>query len=248
MDSELNQDILNCKNVSVVLRKRESSNVYIEGYRLNNIVYQNGRFWGKFANAHCPHGHKGVGPWELLSYAYNNYSPVVCILSVSQRMERYSSANAYSDISFVASGNYRKIWSIDEGNSNGELQKSIVFGRKLKAKIESTDGFIYVVPVHTIVMFEETGSFEIETEFDAIPNKIRNFDSMEDIASQFSSFLEKNPSVPYVSTDSKFNRDFFLTYFAITNTSIYQRLIDGNGDIKNDKFKFNKVEIWAENS
>ncbi len=247
MDDRLNQDLLECKNISVVLKSRKSEDPYIESYRLNNLVYSGGRFWGKFSNAHSPHAYTkvGIGPWESLSYAYNNFAPVVCTLSLSSRMERYSSANAYADISFISTGLYRKLWTLGERDLNNVLHEAVIAGLKMKMKIESADGYVYILPVHAIVFFEEKDEFTIETEFDGIPEKLRYFQFAEGMALKFHEFMKKNPNSPYVYTDTNFNGEFFLTYFGIKNNRLTQRKIDGDS-MTDVEFKYENVEIWIE--
>ncbi len=246
MEDRLNKDILACKNISVVLEKRESESPYIESYRLNSLIYKEGEFWGKFSNSHCPHGHPEVGNWELLSYAYNNFSPVVCTLSLNSRMERYSSANAYSNISFTATGHYKKIWSMDENSGSGVLHEAVVSGLRMKARIATADGFVYVLPVHTIVMYKDTGDFFLQTEFDGIPKKITDFEAVNNISCQLYEYMEKNPGTPYVATEPKFNSDYFLTYFCIKNNMLTQRVFDNGGNLLNEEVDYIEVDIWIE--
>ncbi len=246
MDENLNQDLLHCKNISVVLKNRNSGRAYIESYRLNNIIFSGGRFWGKFSNAHCPHGHKNVGPFDPLSYAYNNYTPVVCTLSLNNRMEKFTSANAYSDISFVATGSYRKIWSKGADDEVLPVYNAIESGLKMKVIIESADGYFYIMPVHTIVMFEDNKDFVLETEFDGVPEKLRHFSYIETIANQFREYSKANPKVSYFHTDPVFNSEYFLTYFAITKTEVFQKRVDDNGAFESVSFDCNRAEIWLE--
>lgn len=246
MDEKLNAYILNCRDVSVVLKNRESKLPYIESYRLNGITYCGGRFWGKFSNVHSPVGHKKVGTFDLLSYAYNNFTPVVCTHSINSRMERFISANAYSEISFVATGDFRKIWGSEKGYSNNILQEAVLSGLKMKVKIESSDGYIYIIPVHTIVNYEDNGDFVLETEFDGFPEKLRHFTYIESIAAAFERNFKEYPQASYLHTDYEFDREFFLTYFSISKQGIKHYVRCEEGNIDPVEFDFKYYEVWIE--
>ncbi len=248
MGENLNLDILACKNINVILKVRESELPYTESYRFNNIVFSEGRFWGKFANVHSPIGHEEVGSLDLLSYSYNNFSPVVCTHSLNNRMERFYSANAYSEISFVSNGNYRKIWSCGRNNSSDLLTEAMASGLSMKAKIESTDGYVYIVPVHTIVMYEDKSDFVIETEFDGYPEKLRHFKYIEAIASKLNGCIGGSFQAPYTHTGYEFNSAFFLTYFVIKRNQLkHVRIVDG-GNLTSSVVDYKEIEIWSESS
>ncbi len=246
MDAILNQNILQCKNISVLLTNRESEDSYVESYRLNNIVYSNNKFWGKFSNTHCPIGHEKMGTLDLMSYAYNNFSPVVSTHCINSRMERFSSANAYANISFVSTGHFRKIWSNQQAVSSAPLHEAVLSGLKMKAKIESEDGYTYIVPIHTIVKYEDVDDFVMETEFDGFPEKLRHFKYIDSMESQFLQYLKKNPHVSYIHTDYEFDSEFFLTYFVIRKNEVTHRKLTGKDITISEEFACKSVEIWIE--
>ncbi|MEY8203535.1 MAG: hypothetical protein RPR40_00560 [Bermanella sp.] len=246
MINNISNDVLACKNISVILRNRENGRPYVESYRLTNLVYCEGRFWGKCANVHSPLGHDKMSASDSLSYAYNNFSPVVCTLSLNTRMQRYISANAYSDISFVASGQHSMVWSSDDESSVSLLLKTVLSGLKTKVVIEVSDGYVYILPVHTIIFYEENKCFELETEFDGFPERLRDFNSFDAMADQFKSFLKANPSISHVNSSYDFNSKFFLTNFLLRNNEVIHRSISDEGNVVSENIEYKSVKIWCE--
>ncbi len=246
MDKEINSELLICRDISVVLRNRADRRQYIESYLLHNIVYSNGQFWGKFANVHPPAGHDELPQQNMLSYAYNNFSPVVCTMSLSDRMERYYSADAYSEITFVANGRYRKIWSGPGGGYNSAILESVRSGLKMKALIESNDSYIYVLPIHTLEVYEEERDFFAETEFDGYPERFRHFKEIELLGKRFTEFVKDEPNAPYAHTGYDFSKPYFLSSFLIKRDSVLHRVYDENYKLSFEEFAISKVEIWVE--
>ncbi len=76
-------DIKQCKDLWVVLENR-FGNQYVESYHLTSIVSAGDEFFGKFSNVHSADPHEGIHRDNLLSYAYNNFSNVVCSMCLSE--------------------------------------------------------------------------------------------------------------------------------------------------------------------
>jgi len=45
----------------------------------------------------------------------------------------------------------------------------------IKTVIESDDGYTYVLPIHTLEVYQEEGVFAEETEYDGYPEQFRHF-------------------------------------------------------------------------
>ena len=212
MQENIVDDVLLCRDVSVVLANREGNDrSYIESYPLNNFIVYKDKFWGKFANVHPPFGHDERDNIYSLSYAYNNFSPVVCSMSLSERMERFVSSDAYSSIKFFSTKHYKKIWSVGRVDEVKNVYKSVSEGGKLKALIESDDGYTYIVPLHTVECNISDESFSAESEFDGYPEKLRYFKKMEDLGGIFQKNMNKRDYIPYQTTDRRYNTAFFKT-------------------------------------
>jgi len=248
MGNTIIDDLLCCRDISVVLRKRPEGRQYVESYLLKNLVLSNGQFWGKFANVHPPSGHEQISQFNMMSYAYNNFSPVVCTMSLSDRMERYYSSDAYSQVHFRANGHYKKIWTGPADGNISDILESVNSGLKMKAIIESTDGYIYVMPLHTFEVYENDNKFVAETEFDGYPERFRYFKDVEMMGQRFTDFTRETPEIIYAQTGYEFQKPYFLTSFLIKNNSILHRIYDKDNRLHLVDFSFKKVEIWAESN
>jgi len=196
MGNTIIDDLLCCRDISVVLRKRPEGRQYVESYLLKNLVLSNGQFRGKFANVHPALVTDKLPQMNLLSYVYNNFSPVVCTMSLADRMERYYSADAYSEIKFRANGHYSRIWKGPGGDYNTAILEAVKSGLKMKALIESTDGYTYILPLHTVEVYEKEFDFNAETEFDGYPERLRHFKNIESLGHEFVDFLKKIKVLP----------------------------------------------------
>ena len=247
MKENIVNDVLLCSDVSVVLANGETSErKYIESYPLTNFIVFEDKFWGKFANVHPPFGHDERENVYSLSYAYNNFSPVVCTMSLCERMERFVSSDAYSSIQFLSTKHYKKIWSIGKNSEVKNIYEKIRCGIKLKALIESEEGYIYIVPLHTVECDVNDNLFSAESEFDGYPEKLRYFKKMEQLGSIFLKNMTKDNYAPYQSTDRRYNIPFFLTSFLIKNDSISIRKHDQKNKITTSDMSCKRVEVWCE--
>ena len=240
------QELINCKDISVVLRNRTSQKQYVESYLLKNIVLLNGKFWGKFSNVHPPFGHNGLSKSNMIAYAYNNFSPLVCTMSLPERMERYYSTEAYSELRFIANCSYKKIWSGPSGGYNSAIQEAVVSGLKMKVLIESLDGYVYIMPLHTFEVYEKEKEFVAESEFDGYPELLRSFDKATYLGERLQELKRLSPHLEYASTGYEFSKPYFLSSFLITNNKILKRDFTGGDEYELNEYTCGRVEIWAE--
>jgi len=247
MNENIVDDVLLCRDVSVVLANREEKEKnYIESYQLNNFIVFEDKFWGKCANVHSPIGHDDRDNMYSLSYAYNNFSPLVCSMSLSERMERFISDDAYSSIKFISTKNYKKIWSNGKANEAKNIFEKVGGGAKLKALIESEDGYIYIVRLHTVECSVNDDIFVAESEFDGYPEKLRYFKKMEELGGMFLKNMSKDNYTPYQATKRRYDTPFFLSSFVIKDRSVSIRKHDLKSKIITSDIKFKRVEIWCE--
>ncbi len=246
MEDDIISDIFKGRDISVILKNRAEGAQYIESYLLKNLVVSEGKFWGKLANVHPPVGHEQLPQMNPLAYAYNNFSPVVCTMSLAGRMERYYSADAYSEIKFLANNRFKKIWCGPGGEYSAAILESVASGLKMKALIESVDGYTYVMPLHTFEVYEKENDFIAETEFDGYPERFRLFKDIEVLGGRFTKFMKENPGIPYASTDFDFSKPYFLSSFLIKKDSILHRMHDQDNKVHLVDFKYRKVEVWVE--
>jgi len=247
MQENIVDDVLLCRDISVVLANGEvNERSYIESYLLNNFIVFRDKFWGKFANVHPPFGHDDRDNIYSLSYAYNNFSPVVCSMSLSERMERFVSSDAYSSIKFFSTRHYKKIWSNGKNDEIKNIFENVSKGVKLKALIESEEGYIYIVPLHTVECNVNDDSFSAESEFDGYPEKLRYFNKMEELGGLFQRNMGKDDYVPYQTTNRRYNTQFFLTSFLIKNSSVSIRKHDQENKMTTSEMNYERVEIWCE--
>lgn len=248
MTDKLIDSILSCSDLIVVLENRYGDQ-YIESYMLPNILYSKGQFWGKFRNVHASDLHIDINNSNSISYAYNNFSNVVSTSCLSDRLERYYSAYSYSSVNFHTRGSYSKIWSNIANNKNIELiSKAVKEGARLKIKLEDNDGYTYILPVHTIEVFEKANNFTLETEYDGYPERLRYFQAIEKLSSYMDSELVNYSAPNYPAT--KFEETiFFLTSYIIKkNGSISKRSISDTLSIDTEEIQYSYVELWVENN
>ena len=230
MNESLNDDILACKDLFVVLSNNYGKYDYIESYRLTNVFYSDKKFWGKFANVHSACGHPDVEQTQILSYAYNNFSNVVCTSALLDRAKRFYSAETYATMEFNTTGLFRKIWSGEGGGDIEALSAAVSLSRRLKLKIESPDRCIYILPLHTVEVDVTARVFYAETEYDGYPEEIRDFSAAYDIENLFSKAVNE-AGINCPSTNYCRNSHFFLTSFKVYKDRLVHRYFDKNNKI-----------------
>jgi hypothetical protein len=245
IDNEICEDILDCKDLWVVLENRYGDQ-YVESYELPNVLYSKGEFWGKFRNVHSAHGHDVVDQTQTLSYAYNNFSSVVCTCGLANGLQRYYSSYAYSSLNFITKGSFRRIWSSNDGGKISDLIESIRRGLRIKVKIESSDGYTYILPAHTIEALEKEEDFVVETEYDGYPDQLRYFSGIKNIQVEFDKSMTKCTPPLYPSTKFVKAESFFITSFFVSSKGVAQRYIEESGGVIQKLFDCIKAEIWVE--
>jgi len=102
----------------------------------------------------------------------------------------------------------------------------------IKTVIESDDGYTYVLPIHTLEVYQEEGVFAEETEYDGYPEQFRHFYEMEKLGERFTEAVKKMIEGQYVLTGYAFSKPFFLTSFIIKKDEILHRYYDENRNIQ----------------
>ncbi len=248
MENDIIESILSCEDLHVILENKWGDR-YVESYKLPNILYSEGKFWGKFRNVHSAAGHSSIEENQILSYAYNNFSNVICTSAMNNRYERFYSSYAYGSLEFITKNKYKKIWDSNNNNNNIDaLLNSVKSGLNLKLLIKSIDNYTYVLTVHTAEIYEKEKRFSIYTEYDGYPEKIRLFEDISHLSDIFDSIITPNLEGQYPAKDFIKNSNFFITFFNYRNNSLEKQTISESGDISHEKFDYEKVEIWSEES
>ena len=115
----------------------------------------------------------------------------------------------------------------------------------MKVKIESHDGRIYILNLHTIEVDIDAGLFFAESEYDGYPEELRQVDQVYHIESLFIHAQEQS-GISSPSTNYCENSNFFLTSFRIYNDHLRHRFIDEKGDVREEEYKAKNVSIWKE--
>jgi len=240
-----NNDILDCKDLYVVLSNTNGHFEYIESYHLTNILYSNQKYWGKFSNVHAACGHPDLYQNQVLSYAYNNFSNVVCTSGLVSRTKRFLSAKSYATMDFNTRSCYESIWSLEDGGELEMLLEAVRKGLKLKLKIESIDDYVYILNLHTVEVDICAGQFFAESEYDGYPEEIRQFSQIHDIEKLFVK-AEKERGIRSPSTNYYQNSEYFLTSFKVYNDHILHRYLDDEGNIRERAYIPKAASIWQE--
>ncbi len=238
-------DILMCKDLFVVLSNSNGNYDYLESYRLTNVVTFDNKFWGKFSNVHSACGHSEIYQNQVLSYAYNNFSNVVCTCGIATKTKRFFSSEIYSMMEFNIKGRYRKIWCKEEGGNIDELLQAVKSSKRLKLKIESQENYTYILPLHTVEVDKTANVFYAETEYDGYPEELRRPEHIVDIEGMFDRAM-KSSDINSPSTGYYENSEYFLTSFKVYKERIIHRYFDSDNKVKERPFHSNKVSIWEE--
>jgi len=244
LDNDVNQEILGCKDLFVVLSNSTGNYDYIESYKLTNIIYSDDKFWGKFPNVHSACGHNEIKSNQSLSYIYNNFSNVVCTSGLMTQVKRFFSSDTYASMKFRTKGEFRKIWS-QSGGDLEEMEDAVRQSRRLKLKIESQDNYTYILPLHTVEVDKAANEFYAETEYDGYPEEIRRFKLISNIEDQFKK-ANQEMGITCPSTNYLENSEFFLTSFRVYTNRIVQRYFSNNQTVLEKEFVPNEISIWEE--
>ncbi len=248
MEIDLIDSILSCEDLYVILENRWGDR-YVESYKLPNILYSDGKYWGKFRNVHGAYGHPNIEDNQILSYAYNNFSNVVCTSGMINRYERFYSSHAYGSLKFITRNKYNKIWQSNSNNNNNNIDSllnSVKNGLNLKLLIKSIDNYTYILPIHTAEIYEKEKRFSIYTEYDGYPESLRHFELISQLSDTFDSLINTNQEYQYPVKSPINNSNFFLTFFYFNDNSLKKVTTSESGYIDDVKFDYEKVEIWSE--
>lgn len=244
-NNEILNNILSCQDLWVILENRFGRQ-YVESYHLTNILIAGEEFWGKFSNVHSSDPQNGINPDKSLSYAYNNFSNVVCSMCLDHYLERYYSSYTYSTVKFITKNTFKKIWSTESGGDTSDIRFSVENGCKLKCLIESTDGYIYIVNCHTVEVYDE--GFSVQTNYEGYPDRLRHFQSIKALGNDFDASLKDSRADSSDYPATKFYEcSYFLTSFIVKSQGkelIHRVKIDGG--IKRINFDYKKIEVWSE--
>lgn len=246
MDKNLITNILSCKDLIVVLKNRYG-NQYVESYLLPSILYSNDEFWGKFRNVHAADLHEGINNQNTVSYAYNNFSNIVSTSCLRDRLERYYSSYTYSSIKFHTRGSYSRIWSSIEDSNIQLLSKAVKEGARIKVKLEDNDGYTYILPAHTVEVYEQDNYFTLDTEYDGYPERLRHFQAIKDLSLYMDSELEKLTKPDYPTTAFT-ETAFHITSYIIKNNRIFKRSINNQLKTTRLEITYKYMELWAEDN
>lgn len=240
---KLCSELLKCKDLYVVLENRFQRK-YIESYNLNNIFIRDLKFWAKFKNVHCASGHIGIDDRQSLSYAYNNFVDLVCCFGLDKKTCRYYSSYAYSSIRFITKGCFSKIWSSYEGGDIEYMYGCVSNAHKFKVIIKSKDKSIYILPVHTLEVYEDYSNFMLYTEFDGFPDSIRDYENQVTYSDTMNSKISSLDKDGYPSMNFMSNVQFFSTHFVLNSNTLIHKISGDNG-LEAKKVEFDLIEIWV---
>ncbi len=241
------KSILNGEDLFIVLENRFGRH-YKESYNLDTLIIYNDLFWGKFSSVHSPMGHELVKAVTPLAYAYNNFSDVVCTMNYADRIQRYYSTKVYSRIQYKTKGNFKL--AINGDNSQKTIDHSILNyavenALKIKLIICEENNLIQIVPVHTVELYEDQGDVGIDTNFEAVPSLLYNFDYFFGLEVRLQEVLDKEKTGK-ASTDYIMNSQFTLISYVIVGSDIYKRVLNAQGEIKDIAISYKWFKIYCE--
>ena len=243
--AELVPRIARGEDLHVVLENRYGR-PYVESYGLTNIFMKDDCFWAKFRNVHASVGHQEIEQGQSLSYAYNNYCDLVCLSGFDKRVVRYYSAEAYTRMEFVTKGEPRTVWHSGRAHSNdlSALFQCVNSAVKLKAKIVSQDGYIYIMPLHTVEVYQDLSGFVAYTEYDGYPEYLRHMHEHAELQAKFAAVRASKPGDYYANTAFLTGMEFFTTHFILTAEHLKHRHLV-NAEWQNQDVPAQSVEIIA---
>ncbi len=240
-------DIINGKDLFVVLESSYGRH-YKESYRLDTIILKGNIFWGKVSNVHSPVGHESIGVTTPLSYAYNNFSDVVCTMNYADKIQRYISSNMYSRMQYKTRGDYKAV-ICGGGDSiiNYEvLNTAIENSLNIKMVICEDNNLIHVVPVHTVELYDDKISVGIDTNFESVPSLLYNFNFFDKLECQFNNAIIHSPKSTKVSTEYMANSSFTIISYMISNNDIYKMVLNPQGEIECTIISYQWFKVYCE--
>ena len=242
----LMHDILACKDLSLVLKNRYGKPGR-ERHALSNILYKEGKFWAKHSMAYAPDTFGDKNHSEALSQSFNNFCDMDCISNLCAQSMQLMTSKSYSEKTFITRGQYRKVWSLQEGGDFSDLRNCVNKGIKLKILVEDHEYYFYIVPMHLIEVFLERDGFVAYSDYDGYPEILKSFEQNQQYGKEFNIAMESMPKGQYARSNVIENVDYFLTMFVIHENQLLIRKINKRGDITQQPFPSKRCEIWAEN-
>ena len=219
---------------------------YVESYDLSTIVIFKDKFWGKFRNVHSPLGHDELGGVTPLSYAYNNFCNVVCTMSLSHGIQRFCSSRNYESINFLTKNKNREIWNSQNSSDLNLLKEAVNQADRMKLVVKGKNELTYIVPIHTVELYDDGLSFGLDTELDGIPFSLINFEYMESLSKKLDDVSAASPKEAYINTRYQSNVDFHLISFYLGKSGICQKAMGPDGKMQTVTFDYEYFKIYAE--
>ncbi len=241
------QDILSGRDLYVVLENRFGK-PYVEAYNLTTVLLQGDRFWAKFRNHHSPFGHKRLKADGVLSYAYNNFTDIVCTMSLNKQLHKFYSSFAYSSLVFHCKNTYSQVWDNINGGDIKDIEKAVRSANNIKLMIENQDGLIFIMPAHTVEVYQSDGEafFSMQSEYDGIPEMLTKFPLALEVDKQIKNIANTVTTENYVSTDFFGNKPYYSLSFIIMGDSVWQRVIGENGELVQQAFDTKSFKVFVE--
>ncbi len=241
------KNILDGGDLFIVLENRFGRH-YKESYNLDTLIIYNDVFWGKFSSVHSPMGHGLIKTETPLAYAYNNFSDVVCTMNYADRIQRYCSTKMYSRIQFKTKGNFKL--AIDGVNSQKTIDHSILNDAvenalKIKLIICEENNLIQVVPVHTVELYEDQRDVGIDTNFEAVPSLLYNFEYFYRLEVRLQEVLDSE-GTGIASTDYIEKSQFTLISYVIIGSDIYKRVLNTQGQVEDIAIPYKWFKVYCE--
>jgi len=241
------KSLLNGEDLFIVLENRFGRH-YKESYNLDTLIIHNDLFWGKFSTVHSPLGHELVKAVTPLAYAYNNFADVVCTMNYADRIHRYYSTKVYSRIQYKTKGNFEL--AIDGGIGQRTVDHAILNhavenALKIKLIVCEDNNLIQVVPIHTVELYEDQGDVGIDTNFEAVPSLLYNFDYFYRLEARLQEVLDSERTGK-ASTEYMDDCQFTLISYVIVGSDIYKRVLNEQGEIKDITISYKWFRVYCE--
>lgn len=257
------QGVLECKDLSVILKDRYGRSGR-ERHALSNILYKDGKFWAKHSMAYAPDAlgdmNKGQGSvnqkeghgqqHQALSQSFSNFCDMDCISNLCAQSMQLITSKTYSEKAFVTHGQFRKVWSLQEGGDITVLRDCVAQGIKLKVLVQDHDQYVYVTPMHLMEVYLERDGFISYSDYDGYPEILKDFHQNKQQGEALNTAMglrkEKSKEGQYARSTIIENTNYFLTMFVMSDKALFKRRINKDGDISQHSFPCVRAEIWAE--
>ncbi|MEY8213552.1 MAG: hypothetical protein RPR97_03605 [Colwellia sp.] len=241
-------EIINGKDFLVVLESRYGRH-YKESYSLDTIIVKGNMFWGKFANVHSPVGHELINISTPLSYAYNNFSDVVCIMNHAAGIQIFTSSKSYSRMQFKVRGRFELALSGDNVNENINfkiLNNAVENALKINLVVCDENNIVHVIAVHTVELYDDKKYIGVDTNYESVPTQLYDFDLFFKLESRFNEVVGGLSEGESVGTNYMFNSHFSIISYAMKDGGIYKRVVNSEGSIKNVLVEYRWFKVYCE--